>query len=121
MHVDVIDAGLSDHHLLRWTMPLAWPGPVYSSMTGRLWSRLDKNSVRAALRSSQLSWAESWSSLDVDELTQLYDNEITRIVDGMIAMRNVRFRRRPSDAWFDGIWLRSVRLERAALHHEYRD
>ena len=32
---------------------------------------------RAALWSSQLGCPESWSTLDVDELAQLYDSEIT--------------------------------------------
>ena len=50
--VDVIDVDLSDHHMLRWTMPLARLSPVYSSMA---WSRLDRNLFRAALRSLQLS------------------------------------------------------------------
>jgi len=118
LHVDVIDVGLSDHHMLRWTMPLARPSPIYSSVTSRSWSQLDRDSFRAALRLSLLSQPESWSTLDVDELAQLYDNEITRIVDGMIPMRTVRFKRRPSDPWFDDdcrMAKRSVRrFERAA-------
>lgn len=101
LQVDVIDVDLSDHRLLRWMMPLVRPSPVYSSTTRRSWSRLDKDFFRTALRSSLLSRPESWSSLNVDELAQLYDKEITDIVDGMIPMRTVRFKRRPSDPWFD--------------------
>ena len=70
-------------------------------MTSRWWSQLDRDSFRAALRSSQLGQQELWSTLDVDELAQLNDNEITGIIDGMIPMRTVRFWRRPSDPWFD--------------------
>ena len=83
-----------DHHMLRWTKPLAQPSPVYSSMTSPSWSRLDKDSFYVALRLTQLSRPESWSTLDVDELAWLYDNEITRIIDGMIPKRTVRFMRR---------------------------
>ncbi len=99
--VDVIDVGLSDHSLLRWTMPSARPSPVYTSRTSRSWSQLDPVTFRAALQSSQLCRPESWSTLNVDELALLYDREITNIVDRMIPVRTVRFVRRPSDPWFD--------------------
>jgi hypothetical protein len=53
--VDVIDVGLSDHSLLRWTMPSARPCPVYTSRTGRSWSHLDVVAFHATLQSSLLS------------------------------------------------------------------
>jgi hypothetical protein len=99
--VDVIDVGLSDHSLLRWTMPSARPCPVYTSRTGRSWSHLDVVAFRATLQSSLLCRPESWSTPDVDVLASLYDKEITSIVDTMIPVRTVRYVRRPSDPWFD--------------------
>jgi Reverse transcriptase (RNA-dependent DNA polymerase) len=39
--------------------------------------------------------------LDIDKLAQLYDTEITSILDRLVPVREVRFRRRASDAWFD--------------------
>jgi len=82
--VGVIDVGLSDHSLLRWTMPLAQPCPVYTSRPGRSWTHLDVIAFCAALQSSQLCHPESWSTPDVVELASLYDREITSIVDTMI-------------------------------------
>jgi len=65
-------------------------------------ARKDKDSFCAALQLSQLGRSEySWSTLDMDELTRLYDTEITRLVDGLIPMWIVRFRRRWSHPRFD--------------------
>ena len=123
--VDVIDAGLSDHWLLRWTMPLARSSPVYSSTTGRSWSRLDTDAFRTAIRSSQLGRPESWADLDVDDLARLYDSEITSLMDRLIPVRTVRCRRRPSDPWFDDecrVAKRSVRhLERESRRADPTD
>jgi hypothetical protein len=55
----------------------------------------------------------------VDELAQLYDSEITNIVDGMIPMRTVRFIRRPSDPWFDEEY-RSAKRSVRRLEREVR-
>jgi len=82
-------------------MPSARPSPIYSSTTGRSWFRLDKNAFSTALPSSQPCRPVSWSALDVDELAQLYDTEITCIAEGMVSKRTVRFIRRSSDPWFD--------------------
>ena len=52
--VDVLDVGLSDHRLLRWTASLSRPTPVYVRSTGRSWSRLDKHSVLTTSRRSTI-------------------------------------------------------------------
>jgi hypothetical protein len=109
---NVIDVDLSDHRLL-------------PCKTSRPWSRLDKDSFRAALWSSLLGCPESASALDVDELNQLYDSEITNIVDRMIPLRTVQFEHRPLDPWFDDecrATKRSVRLlERAVCRADPAD
>ena len=56
---------------------------------------------RSAIATSPLCDASVWSALDTDGLAQLYDKEITTILDRIIPMRTVRYRRRASDAWFD--------------------
>ena len=52
--VDVIDVGLSDHRLLRWSASLARPRPVYTTTTRRPWRQLDVESFRCRLLSSSL-------------------------------------------------------------------
>jgi len=49
--VDVIDVGLSDHRLLRWSAPLVGSPPVYTTAIRRSWSRLDAEAFRAGLLS----------------------------------------------------------------------
>ena len=99
--VDVVDADLSDHQLLRWTAPFARPRPIYSTMTSRPWSRLKIEDLRAALVASPLCCSELWLGLSVDGLAQLYDTELTAIIDRLVPVRTSRYRRRPSDPWFD--------------------
>ena len=101
VQVEVVDVCLSDHRLLLRSMSLVRPCPVYTSVTGRPWSRLDAAAFRGELLSSPLCSLETWTTLDVDDLAQLYDSTITAIVDRMIPVRTVRCRRRPSDPWFD--------------------
>jgi hypothetical protein len=99
--VDVVDADLSDHRLLTWTAPFARPRPIYSTITSRPWSRLKVSVLRAALVASPVCCSESWSGLSVDEMAQLYNTELTTIVDRLVPVRTSRYRRRPSDPWFD--------------------
>jgi len=111
--VEVMNVGLSDHHLLRWSVPIARASPVYVSTSSRQWKKLDPAAFRSALAASPLCDPGAWSALDVDGLAQLYDAEITSILDRLVPVRTVRCRRRASDAWFDDdcrVAKRSVRL-----------
>jgi len=66
--------------------------------SSRPWKRLNSNMFRSAIATSPLCDASAWSALDTDGLAQLYDKEIMTILDRLIPMRTVRFRRRASDA-----------------------
>ena len=100
--VDVVDIGLFDHRLLRWSTSLVRHPPVYTSVPRRPWRRLDMEAFRAGLRSSSsLCSTDTWSRLDVDGLARLYDTEITAVLDGLVPVATVASRRRPSDPWFD--------------------
>jgi hypothetical protein len=118
--VDVVDVGLSDHRLLRWSTSLVRPCPVYSTVVRRPWRQLDDESFRTGLLSSALCRPEAWRELDTDGLVRLYDSEVTAILDRLVPARSVRCRRRPSDPWFDRDLRASKRrsrlLERAARH-----
>jgi len=43
--VNVIDVGLSDQRLLRWSAPLVGSPPVYTTAIRRSWSRLDAEAI----------------------------------------------------------------------------
>ena len=91
----------NNHRLLRWSVSLARPCPVYTTTTSRPWRRLDATTFRDAVSSSSLSRPEWWASLDADDLARLYDSEITAIRDRLVPARTVRCQRRASDPWFD--------------------
>jgi len=99
--VDVLDVGLSDHRLLRWSAPLTRPCPVYTPVTCRPWKQMDAAAFRSALLSSPLCSPDSWSQLGVDDLALLYDSVVTDILDRKIPVRTAIGRRRASDPWFD--------------------
>ena len=67
---------------------------------------------------SALRQPDVWQSLDVDDLAELYNNEVTIILNRQLPTRTVKRQPRPSDPWFDAecrAAKRSTRrLERAA-------
>jgi len=94
-------------------MPVMRETPVYSSTTSRPWKKLDPVTFRSALAASPLCDSDVWSALDLNGMAQLYDTEITSILDHLTPVRTVRCRRRASDAWFDDdcrVAKRGVRL-----------
>ena len=118
--VDVIDVGLSDHSLIRWSAPLVRPCPEYVTVTGRPWKRLNTSAFRTALQASPLCQPVSWTDLDIDSLADLYDTVITAIADRVAPVRTVKRRCRASDPWFDddcrvAKWLTKL-LERHSRH-----
>ena len=98
--VEVVDVGLSDHWLLRWTTSLVKPSPVYTTRTSRP-SLVDAAEFRAVLRSSLLCRPDAWTDCDVDGLARLYNTEISMILDRLAPARTVTCRQRSSDPWFD--------------------
>ena len=123
--VNVINVGLSDHRLLRWSAPLVRPPPVYATSVRRPWNQLDTDALRAGLLSSMLCRPACWSAFDVDELARLFDTEVAKLLDQLIPARVVMCRRRPSDPWFDDECRAAKRLtrrlERVALRTDSSD
>ena len=99
--VDVLDVGLSDHRLLRWTSQLHRPPPVYTTSVRRCWSSFDSDAFTADLRASALCDHRCYQDLDGDALAQLYDTTITKLLDRQVPDRSVTCRRRSSSLWFD--------------------
>jgi len=99
--VGVVDVGLSDHSLLRWSASSARPTPVIETFFRRPWRSLDINDFRSVLSSSALCQPDRWHSLDLDKMASFYDTELAAILDRVIPARTVTRRPRTSDPWFD--------------------
>jgi len=109
--VDVLDVGLSDHHLLRWSVDATSQAPPSTVTYCRAWRRLDIDDFRTTLSSSRLCQPNDWPD-DVHEMAAVYDVELTRLLDQLIPARQVVRRPRHSDPWFDSECRRAKRLGR---------
>jgi hypothetical protein len=114
--VTVVDVGLSDHHLLRWSASLARPSPIYTTTTKRPAVR---GVSSTSLRSVMLSLRRYSVSPNLGRrlmrmiLRSCMTVSLTAILDRLILARTVRCRRRASDPWFDDdcrVAKRSLRL-----------
>jgi len=116
--VGVIDTGLSDHRLLRWSSSLLRPQPTYVTSTRRPWKSFDREIFEVDLLASALCDEQQWSALDGDGLVKLYDDTIGALLDRQIPFKSVTCRRRPSNEWYDDTCRSAKRhlrsLERAA-------
>ena len=116
--VNVYDAGLSDHCLLQWSVPTIKPSIPVVSVVRRPWYQLRIDDLREALSTSRLCQPDYWTDFSVDQLAELYNNELTSLLDRFIPARTVTIRRRSSDPWFDQECRQSKRavrrLERSA-------
>jgi hypothetical protein len=117
LSVSITDAGLSDHHLLTWSVPFTLPPLVYKSVSYRPWKCLDTNEFTRALVDSPLCKRDSWEDLDAHQLAELYDTTITAILDRLVPIRSAKLRSRPSDQWFDGSCLIAKRVTRRLERH----
>ena len=116
--VDVIDVGLSNHRLLRWSVPMRRPPTVYTTTVVRPRCQLDATAFCDGLLSLLLCQPDVWNNNDIESLARLYDSEIIAVLDRLVPQRTVTCRRRPSDPWFDDECRRAKRsvrrLERAS-------
>ena len=100
MSVTVADVGLSDHHLLQWSVPAARSPPPVEVLQTRPWRNLNVDDLRAALSTSSLCHPDEWPA-DVDDMAAMYDRQLTAVLDQLIPLREVTRRPRPLDPWFD--------------------
>jgi len=119
LYYEIMDVELSDHHLMQWTVPTA---RMFLSSTSiverRLWESLDIGKFRSEISLWALCQPDVRQGLDVDDLVELYNNEMTNILNRQLPTRTVKCQPRPSDPWFNAECRaanRSTRrLERAA-------
>jgi len=95
-----LDVGLSDHHLLQWSVAAARSSPSVEVMQTRPWRKLDVSQLRSVLSSSVLCQPVTWPN-DIDEMAALYDRELGVLLDQLIPLQETTRRLRPSDRWFD--------------------
>jgi hypothetical protein len=97
----LIETGLSDHLLIKWSTDLRVKPPPYTTSTRRSWSRLNVDEFRSAVEHSTLCDAELLNKLDVNQLGSLYNDVITGILYELIPVKTVTIRKRSSDPWYD--------------------
>jgi hypothetical protein len=90
VNVRLIDAGISDHHALRWQSvgSASTPSPLANIVPEliRPWRRLDMAAFQTAVSASRLCRSDTWPN-DVDDLCSLYNIELTAILDQLLPMR----------------------------------
>jgi len=73
--VAVVDVGLSDHHLLQWSVDISCPEVPAVVELRRSWRRLDVDQFRCMLSTSPLCQPDNWPS-DLDDMAAMYDHEL---------------------------------------------
>ena len=116
--VTVADVGLSDHHLLQWSVPAARSPPPVELLQTRPRRKLNVDDLRAALSTSSMCRPDEWPA-DVDDMAALYDRQLTAVLDHqLIPLREVTRRPRPSDPWFD-VECRAAKGQTRRLEREH--
>jgi len=83
---------MSDHRLLTSVTRLSRPPPIYKTITRRPWRNLDVAKFRDALQQSTLSQPDVAHGLNVDDLAQLYNSEVSTTLDHLLPQQTVTCR-----------------------------
>jgi len=117
--IDILDIGLSDHRLLRWTSQLHRPPPVYTSTSRRSWRSFDMDAFLTDVQSSPLCDEQQWQGLDGDGLAELYNKTITVLLDHqLVPVHHITCRRRPTSTCFDDDCRKAKRSLRSSCSTE---
>jgi len=100
LNVSVVDVGLSDHHLLTWSLPAHKLPTTSQTASRRPWRQLDIDQLREQLKASRLCQPDKWPA-DIDDMAAMYETEMNTVLDCLIPFRVVTCCPRPSDPWFD--------------------
>ena len=100
--VVVHDIDLSDHHLLTLGVSSGRKPAVYKTITKRICGNFDDLTFADRLSVFSLHCNSSlWFSLDINQLADLYDSELSGIMNAIAPVRSIRVNERSSDVWFD--------------------
>ena len=94
--VDVVGVSISDHQLLCWEVSATRVVPPSVPGYSLAWRHLDLQLFRSFLSASRLCQPGDWFD-NVDEMAALYDREICAQLDGILPMRQLFRRQRPSN------------------------
>ena len=86
VHIDYIDSGVSDHKLLLCSCEMLKQPPIYRQLQIRRWNFLDTEKFISEIKLSPLSAA---TSVDVDSASDLYNSNLSGILDKMIPFKTL--------------------------------
>jgi len=93
---------VSDHSLLLYQIQADRPPLTVADVSTRAWKGFDEDSFRCDLQNSQLCASpETFLALTADELQNIYDSTLAKLVDKHAPRCTVRRRIQPTTPWFD--------------------
>ena len=110
----------SDHSLIMATFSLGKPQPISFNATTRAWSKLDKDSFRKDLRDSLLcSDVGSWNDASCDDMADIYQETMEKLLEKHAPLRQVRRHYRPITPWFNSE-CRAMKRKTRCFERRYR-
>jgi len=111
---------LADHALVQFTLPLEQSRPDVQYVNCRAWRQLSCDSLAGDLVQSQLCRdLDALEYMSVDDLVQLYDQQLSQLVDRHCPEVTVRRRNKQATPWFDAD-CRSARRRARAAERRFR-
>jgi hypothetical protein len=77
------------------------PAPVFETCSRRQWKKFRPEDFKAELQASKLCDPSCFHQMNVEELTDCYNNVITAILDRTAPFATVSSQRRRTNPWFD--------------------
>ena len=103
LRVEVFPPIISDHGLVTATIPFLHETPLYAVRQIRGWRRLDREKFTAAvLAVPAFQDPIQFQDEPADHLFDIFQREMTVIIDRLLPLRPSRMRTRPLSPWFDG-------------------
>jgi len=100
--VKVVEAGVSDHSLVIARLPVHQISSEFIPSEGRKWNEFSIESFRADLMQSILCNDVNWTKqLTIEEIFNVYDQELTTLIDKHAPRYLRKRKRRVQTPWFD--------------------
>ena len=109
---------ISDHSVISWCFPLSIEPRIVIDREVRAWSKVNRDSFRAALLESELCSVDH-HAVTADDYFELYDCVLTRLADRFAPVKRVITRRQRLAPWMDDE-CRQLRRRSRMLERHYR-